>query len=124
MMSYGLPLLGLLALAVLAAARSWRPLPVAAAAAAAVVLAFAAGGFALWEAFPVLRERYWDGVATDRPTSYWIWGNLAALLLSAGAVLGAALGATWARRGRGRTPGPAARGSRGRLDRRRRRVAR
>ena len=99
MMSYGLPLLGLLALAVLAAARNWRPLPVAAAAAAAVVLSFAVGGFALWEAFPVLRDRYWDGAASDRPTSYWIWGNLAALLLSAGAVLGAALGATWARRG-------------------------
>ncbi len=99
MMSYGLPLLGVLALAVLAAARQWRPLPVAAAAATVVVLAFAAGGFALWEAFPVLRDRYWDGVASDRPTSYWIWANLAALLLSAGALLGAALGATWARRG-------------------------
>ncbi len=98
MMSYGLPLLGLLALAVLAAARNWRPLPVAAVAAVVVVLAFAPGGFALWEAYPVLRDRYWDGVATDRPTSYWIWGNLAALLLSAGALLGAALGATWARR--------------------------
>lgn len=98
MLSYGLPLLGLLALSVLVAARQWRPLPIAAAAAAAVVLAFAAGGFALWEAFPVLRERYWDGIASDRPTSYWIWGNLAALLLSAGPLLGAALGAAWAQR--------------------------
>ena len=35
MMSYGLPLLGLLALAVLVLARSWRPLPVAALAALA-----------------------------------------------------------------------------------------
>ena len=39
MLSYGLPLLGLLALAVLVAARSWRPLPVAALAALVVVLA-------------------------------------------------------------------------------------
>ncbi|WP_245155936.1 hypothetical protein [Nocardioides sp. 503] len=98
MMSYGLPLLGLLALAVLAAARSWRPLPIAAVAACVVVLAFAAGGYALWEAYPVLRERYWDGVASDRPASYWIWANLAALVLSAGPVLGAGLGQVAARR--------------------------
>jgi hypothetical protein len=98
MMSYGLPILGVLSLAVLAAARSWRPLPVAAAAATVVVLAFAAGGFALWEAYPVLRERYYDGIASSRPTSYWLWGNLAALVLSAGPLLGAGLGAVWARR--------------------------
>ena len=92
MMSYGLPLLGLLAVAVLVAARSWRPLPVAVATALLVVLAFAATGFVWWEAFPVLRERYWDGVARVRPASYWLWGNLAALCFSAGPVLGAALG--------------------------------
>lgn len=99
MMSYGLPLLGVLSLAVLAAASCWRPLPIAAASATAVVLAFAVGGYALWEAFPVLRERYWDGVASDRPTSYWIWANLAVLVLSAGPVVGAALAALWSRRG-------------------------
>ena len=67
MSSYGLPLLGVLALAVLWLARSWRPLPVAAVAALAVVLAFAALGFAWWEAYPVLRDRYWDGIATTAP---------------------------------------------------------
>ena len=48
MMSYGMPLMGLVAVAVLVALAggSWRPLPVAAAAALAVVLAFAAMGFA------------------------------------------------------------------------------
>ena len=91
MMSYGLPLLGLLAVAVLVAARAWEPFVVAAASASAVVLAFAAGGFALWEAFPVLRERYWDGIAADRPASYWMWANLAALVLCAGPLLGAGL---------------------------------
>jgi hypothetical protein len=95
MMSYGMPLAGLLAVAVLVAARRWWPLPVAAAAAAAVVLAFAAGGFVWWEALPVLRERYWDGIASDRPSSYWLWGNLAALVISAGPLLGASLGAAW-----------------------------
>lgn len=91
MMSYGMPLLGLLAVAVLFAAKAWQPFVVAALSASAVVLCFAAGGFALWEAFPVLQERYWDGVAADRPASYWMWANLAALTLCAGPLLGAGL---------------------------------
>ncbi|MFC6285871.1 hypothetical protein ACFP3Q_01280 [Nocardioides sp. GCM10027113] len=92
MLSYGLPLLGFLALAVLAVARSWRPLPVAAAAASAVVLAFAAAGFAWWEGLPAVHERYWRGLAADRPAAYWMWANLAALVVSAGPALGAGLG--------------------------------
>ena len=71
--------------AVLVAGRSWRPLPVAAAAALAVVLAFAAAGFAWWEAYPVLRSA--TGTASpSRPAaaSYWLWGDLAALLVCAG----------------------------------------
>jgi hypothetical protein len=86
MSSYGLPLLGLLAVAVLVAARSWRPLVPATIAAVAVVLAFVPFGFAWWEALPVLRERYWAGVAHNRPPEYWMWGNLAALAFSAGPV--------------------------------------
>ncbi len=91
MSSYGLPLLGILALAVLWLARSWRPLPVAAVAALAVVLGFAALGFAWWEAYPVLHDRYWDGLAKTRPFAYWAWGNLGALLVSGGPLLGAGL---------------------------------
>ncbi len=104
MMSYGMPLAGVLALAVLVAAGRWWPLPVAAAAALLVALLMAAGGFAWWEALPVLRERYWDGIATDRPASYWWWGNLAALVISAGPVVGASLGAAWASRRTERVP--------------------
>ena len=92
MLSYGLPLLGFLALAVLALARCWWPLPIAAAAALAVVLGFAAAGFAWWEAYPVLSERYWRGLASERPAGYWTWANLAALTLSAGPALGAGVG--------------------------------
>jgi hypothetical protein len=98
MLSYGLPLLGLLAVAVLAVARSWRPLVPTAVAASGVVLTYAAYGFAWWEALPVLRERYWDGVASRRPPEYWMWGDLAALAISAGPLVGAGLAHAWSRR--------------------------
>ncbi|MCR6032979.1 hypothetical protein GGQ22_16260 [Nocardioides sp. zg-579] len=91
MLSYGLGLLGFLAVAVLVAGRSWWPLPVAGTAALVVVLGFAAGGFAWWEAYPVLHDRYWEGIAADRPASYWMWGNLAALIVCSGPLLGAGL---------------------------------
>lgn len=91
MSSYGLPLLGILALSVLWLARSWWPLPVAALTASALVLVFAALGFAWWEAYPVLVDRYWDGIAATRPAAYWMWGNLGALLVSGGPLLGAGL---------------------------------
>ncbi|MEP7765848.1 hypothetical protein [Sanguibacter sp. 25GB23B1] len=94
MLSYGLPLLAFLAVAVLLAARAWFPLGFAVAGASAVVLTFAALGFPWWEALPVLHERYWDGLASLRPASYWLWGNVAALTFCAGPLLGAALAAT------------------------------
>ncbi|GAA1960459.1 hypothetical protein [Microbacterium aquimaris] len=93
MMSYGMLLLGVVALAVLARTGRWLALPVAVAAAAGVVLVFASGGFAVWEAYPVLAERYADGIASRRPYAYWVWGNLAAFAICAGPVLGGALGA-------------------------------
>lgn len=98
--SYGLPLLGTLCLAVLAAGRRWAPLPLAAASALVPVLALWAGGYAIWEAYPVLVERYWDGIASRRPAAYWSWGNLAALAVSAGPVVGAGLAAAGAWAGR------------------------
>jgi hypothetical protein len=91
MMSYGLPLLGILAVTVLVLARSWRPFPFAVAGAVAVVGAFAVAGFAWWEALPVLRDRYWDGIASDRPGEYWTWANLAAVSISAGPLVGAGI---------------------------------
>lgn len=92
MLSYGLPLLGLPALAVLVVARSWRPLVPAIVAAAAVVLVYAALGFSYWSALPVLHTRYWDGVARHRPPAYWLWANFAVLSISAGPLVGAGLG--------------------------------
>lgn len=88
-LSYGLVLLGIIAIAVLFLARDWRPLPWAVGGALFVAASFTAAGFAWWEAFPVLRERYNDGIATDRPYSYWVWANIAAWTLTVGL-------ATWA----------------------------
>ncbi len=105
MLSYGLPLLGLLALAVLLVARSWRPLPWAVVGALAVVLTYAALGFNYLEALPVLHDRYWAGVARNRPKEYWMWGNIAALVFSAGPLLGAGL-AVLGRRARDLDLGP------------------
>lgn len=99
MMSYGLPLLGLIAVSILLVARNVRPLPWAVVTSVAVVLTFWAGGFAWWEALPVVRERQYDGVAENRPQAYYLWGNLAALSYSAGPIMFAgvatALGRRW-----------------------------
>jgi hypothetical protein len=92
-LSYGLVLLAPLVIAVLLAGRSWRPFPAVAVGAVLPVLVLAAYGFRLWEAYPVLNDRYWAGIAAGRPASYWLWGDLAALAISAGPALGAGLGA-------------------------------
>ena len=61
------------------------------------MLAYVPFGYSWWEALPVLRERYWDGVASNRPPEYWMWGNLAALAFSAGPVAFAGVFTTLAR---------------------------
>lgn len=100
MESYGLGLVALLAFAVLlVGGRTWaervRVGVVTAGFALGVVLVFAALGFAWWEAFPVLHDRYWveGDVASRRPAEYWVVGNLGSLLLCAGLLLAAGLGA-------------------------------
>lgn len=83
-LSYGLVLLGLIAVAVLVAARSARALPWALGGALAVAAAFTFAGFSWWEAYPVLRERYYDGIASDRPYDYWVWANIGAWTFTIG----------------------------------------
>jgi hypothetical protein len=97
MESYGLGLLVLPAVAVLLASpgtprRRLATGAVTAGVALLVVLAFVPLGFAWWEAYPVLHERYWAGIAHFRPGWYWVFGNLGALLLAAGPMLAAGLG--------------------------------
>ena len=59
MLSYGLPLLGILALTVLALGRSWLPLPIAAAAALAVVGAFAPSASPIPTRWPRCTSAIW-----------------------------------------------------------------
>jgi hypothetical protein len=89
-LSYGLVLLGILAVAVLVIAGRWRPLPWVLAGSAVVVGFFTAAGFAWWEAYPVLRDRYHDGIASDRAYGYWVWADLAAWTFTVGLVVWAA----------------------------------
>jgi hypothetical protein len=91
LMSYGLVLLGVLALAVLWVGRSLRPVPWAVATAGGAVLACAVAGFAWWDGLLVLRTRYWAGIASSRPAAYWLWGDLATLCVSAGPVVGVSI---------------------------------
>jgi hypothetical protein len=104
LMSYGLPLLGLLAIAVMAAGRSYRPLVPAAVTSLLVVVVFALAGFSLWDAYPAIHGRYWAGIAHARPAGFWLWGDLAALCFSAGPLLGAAVGCWTRQRGPLRSP--------------------
>ncbi|WP_446220437.1 hypothetical protein [Micromonospora sp. IBHARD004] len=92
-LSYGFVLVGLLALAVLALRPTGRVAALLAGTAgvAAVGVAFTAAGFRWWDGYRLVVERYYQGWAADRPYGYWVWANLAALLLSAGPVLGPAL---------------------------------
>ncbi|MGW3786549.1 hypothetical protein ACWD5Z_18345 [Micromonospora chokoriensis] len=92
-LSYGFVLVGLPALTVVLLRTRDRlaVLLVAATAGAAVVAAFTVAGFWWLDGYHLVTLRYYQGWAADRPYGYWVWANLAALLLSAGPVVGPAL---------------------------------
>ncbi len=104
MLSYGLVLLAVLAVAVLVAGRSPYPLVVALPMVIAVVAGVALLGFSWWDAYPVLVDRYWAGLASKRPSAYWWWGDLAAFCFAAGPVVGAGVAQGAARLATMRTP--------------------
>ncbi|OBK53762.1 hypothetical protein [Mycobacterium sp. 1081908.1] len=95
-LSYGLMLLGLPALAVLVSAADWRAvlraLGPAALAALAVAIAFAVAGFYWFDGYTLVQQRYWQGIAKDRPFQYWWWANLACVVCAIG--LGSVAGIT------------------------------
>ncbi|MEV0457236.1 hypothetical protein [Catellatospora methionotrophica] len=87
-LSYGLVLMAPIVLAVLVASRRWRAAgnTVAAAVigAGAVVVAFTAAGFWWLDGYHLVVHRYYQGIASERAYHYWVFANLAAVLLAAG----------------------------------------
>jgi methylthioxylose transferase len=90
-LSYGLVLMGVVGLAVLALARNWRPLPYVLAGIVPWVVAFTAAGFWWYDGYVTLVERYYQGAAGTRPYAYFVWANLAVQVLTAGLTTVAAL---------------------------------
>ncbi|MEN3305916.1 MAG: methylthioxylose transferase [Micromonosporaceae bacterium] len=91
-LSYGLVLVGLLALAVLWLRRPGSTTVVAAGTGvAAVAVAFTASGFCWPTGYHLVVRRYYQGWAAQRPYGYWVWADLACLVICAGPVLAPAL---------------------------------
>jgi methylthioxylose transferase len=85
-LSYGLVLIGALALAVLWLRPGARRGTAVAAGAgvAAVVAAFTAAGFWWLTGYHLVVQRYYQGWAAERPYGYWVWADLACLVICAG----------------------------------------
>jgi methylthioxylose transferase len=94
--NYGLVLMGLPALAVLVSATDFRAalraLGPAALVAVAVAATFAVAGFNWFDSYTLVQQRYWQGIANDRPFQYWWWANLACVVCAIG--LGSVAGIT------------------------------
>jgi hypothetical protein len=87
-LNYGLGLIALLAVAVLIAAKdlrsALRAVVPAALVALVVVGVFALAGFWWFDGYTLVQERYWQGIAKDRPFQYWSWANLASVVCAIG----------------------------------------
>ena len=98
-LNYGLGLIALPAIAVLISAATWRAaltaLVPAVLAALAVVGVFALAGFWWFDGYLLVQERYWQGIANDRPFQYWGWANLASTVCAIGLGSVAALARTF-----------------------------
>ncbi|RFD26279.1 hypothetical protein MUBE_04915 [Mycobacterium uberis] len=100
-LSYGLTLMGLPALAVLVGPRHardnlravLRALGPAVLSAAAVATIFSVAGFYWFDGYNLVQQRYWQGIAQDRPFQYWAWANLACAVCAIG--LGSVAGISW-----------------------------
>ncbi|WP_311663904.1 hypothetical protein [Streptomyces chisholmiae] len=90
-LSYGLTLMALVGVAVLALTRQWRPVPYVLLGVAGWVTLFTAGGFWWYEGYQVLVDRYYAGAGGQRPYGYFVWANIAAQVLTVGLATAAAL---------------------------------
>lgn len=87
-LNYGLVLMALPAVAVLICSPDWRAarrtlLP-AVGAALVIVVVFVIAGFWWFDGYQLVQERYWQGIATDRPFQYWGWANFASVVCAIG----------------------------------------
>jgi methylthioxylose transferase len=85
-LSYGLILAGPLALAVIALKPRyrWATAIAGTTGVVAVGVTFTAAGFWWPTGYRLVVQRYYQGWAADRPYGYWVWANLACLVVSAG----------------------------------------
>lgn len=87
-LNYGLALMALPAVAVLVSAVNWRAalgaLAPAVLAALAVVAVFVVAGFWWFDGYTLVQDRYWQGIANDRPFQYWSWANFASVVCAIG----------------------------------------
>ncbi|HEX5254131.1 MAG TPA: hypothetical protein VFW69_09715 [Mycobacterium sp.] len=87
-LNYGLVLMALPAAAVLATTQrqraAWTAGGVVAATGLVIVLVFAWAGFWWFEGYTLVQQRYWQGIASDRPFQYWGWANLASVVCAIG----------------------------------------
>lgn len=87
-LNYGLALMALPALAVLACADDWRrslrALGPVVLAAVTVMMVFAGAGYWWFDGYTLVQQRYWQGIAHDRPFQYWGWANLAEVVCAIG----------------------------------------
>ena len=90
-LNYGMVLMGVPAVFVLVATRNVRPLLPALGGALVVAAIFTASGFWWLDGYHLVVERYYQGIASLRPYSYWVWGNLAAVVCATGLAVPAAL---------------------------------
>lgn len=90
-LSYGLILMGLVIATVVAFSAHRRVWAAALAGAAVVAATFTLSGFNWWQGEHLVTQRYFQGIASSRPYNYFVWANLAALILSAGPAFAAGL---------------------------------
>ena len=50
----------------------------------AVVGVFAIAGFWWFDGYTLVQQRYWQGIALNRPFQYWSWANLASVVCAIG----------------------------------------
>lgn len=87
-LNYGLGLIALPAVAVLVTAKdvrsALRALVPAVVTALAVVAVFALAGFWWFDGYVLVQQRYWQGIAMNRPFQYWAWANFASVVCAVG----------------------------------------